>query len=222
LTRIAVEASVETEDAALAAQDAGASRVELCANLAEDGVTPASSIVAAAVERLRIPVFMIIRPRPGGFVYDDNELRIMLRDIRGAAASGLAGVVTGALRADGSVDAAQTRAMVDAAAGLPVTFHRAFDQVADKARALDTLVETGVSRVLTSGGAKTALEGAGTIRALVQQAGDRIAIVAGGGVRAHNVRETIARTGVREVHSRFIDRDGMRRLVDLTRAHGAL
>jgi copper homeostasis protein len=221
LTRILVEAAVETLEAALAAEEAGAGRVELCAHLDLEGLTPDPAVVGALVGRLRIPVFMIVRPRPGGFVYDENELEAMLRDAGLAGAAGVAGIVTGALRPDGRIDATATRAMVAAADGIPVTFHRAFDVVADKAAALETLIDAGVARVLTSGGAPTALEGAATIAALVRQAGTRIAILAGGGVRAHNVRDTIARTDVREVHSRFVDADGMRQLVAAAHSTGA-
>jgi len=138
----------------------------------------------------------------------------MLRDVRGAGRSGLAGVVTGVLSPDGSVDAPRTRALVEAAAPLPVTFHRAFDRVADKVSALEALIDAGVARVLTSGGAPTALEGAETIAALVRQARDRMVVLAGGGVRAHNVRDLIALTGVREVHSRFLGATAMELLVD--------
>ena len=214
MTKILVEASVETLEEAVAAQNAGADRVELCANLAEDGLTPEPAIVASVIGRLRVPVFMIVRPRSGGFVYDEDELRVMLRDVRAASAAGLAGVVTGVLSIDGTVDAARIRALADAAEPLPVTFHRAFDGVADKARALETLIDSGVRRVLTSGGAPTALEGADTIAALVRQARERISIVAGGRVRAHNVRDLIARTGVVEVHSRFVGATAMGLLVD--------
>jgi len=220
LTKILVEAAVETLDAALAAEEAGAGRVELCAHLDQEGLTPDPAVVGALIGRLRIPVFMIVRPRAGGFAYDENELEAMLRDAGLAGAAGVAGIVTGALRPDGRVDATATRAMVAAADGIPVTFHRAFDLVADKAASLETLIDAGVSRVLTSGGAPTALQGAATLAALVSQARGRIAIVAGGGVRAHNVRETIARTDVREVHSRFIDADGMRDLVAAAQSSG--
>jgi copper homeostasis protein len=218
LTKILVEAAVETLDAALAAEEAGAGRVELCAHLDQEGLTPDPALVGSLIGRLPIPVFMIVRPRAGGFVYDENELEAMLRDAGLAGAAGVAGIVTGALRPDGRIDATATRAMVAAADGVPVTFHRAFDGVADKAAALEMLIDAGVARILTSGGAPTALEGAGTIAALVRQAAGRISIVAGGGIRAHNVRETIARTGVREVHSRFIDADGMRQLVAFARS----
>jgi copper homeostasis protein len=212
LATILVEACVETLDEALAAEQAGAGRVELCANLAEDGLTPASALAATVVRRLRIPVVAIARPRPGGFVYDASALAVMLGDIGRLADAGVAGVVAGALAADGSVDAAQLGEMVGAARGLPVTFHRAFDRVSDMPRALEALIDAGVGRVLTSGGAPTALEGAETIAALVRQARDRIVILAGGSVRAHNVRDLVARTGVGEVHSRFAGVAAMRAL----------
>jgi copper homeostasis protein len=214
LTKIIVEAAVETVAEAAAAEAAGAGRIELCADLARDGLTPVPAVVASVTARLRVPVFMIVRPRGGGFVYAEDEFEVMLRDVRGAARSGLAGVVTGVLSPDNSVDAPRTRALVEAAAPFPVTFHRAFDRVADTARALEILIDAGVARVLTSGGAPAALEGAETIAALVRAAGDRIAILAGGGVRAHNVRDLIALTGVREVHSRFVGATAMELLVD--------
>ena len=214
MTGILVEASLETLAEAVAAEEAGAGRIELCADLAQDGLTPAPALVASLVAQLHVPVFMIVRPRAGGFVYAGDEFDVMLRDVRGAARSGLAGVVTGVLSADDTVDAPRTRALVEAAAPLPVTFHRAFDRVPDTLRALETLIDAGVARVLTSGGAPTALEGAATIAALVRAARERIAILAGGGVRAHNVRDVIALTGVREVHSRFVGATAMELLVD--------
>jgi copper homeostasis protein len=214
---ILVEAAIETLQAALAAEAAGADRLELCGTLAVDGLTPAVAVVRSVVGSVDIPVFAIVRPRPGGFVYDAEEIRTMLRDIAAAARAGLSGVVCGALTPAGVVDAAATRAMVDAADGLPVTFHRAFDAVRDPPTTLEVLIDAGVARVLTSGCAPTALEGAETIAALVRQARDRIHVVAGGGVRAHNVRDILARTRVREVHARFVDRDGMRQLIEAVR-----
>jgi copper homeostasis protein len=217
LTAVLVEAAVETLDAALAAEAAGAGRLELCANLDADGLTPDWATLASIVARARVPLFAIVRPRPGTFVYDDREIAVMLRDIRAAADAGVSGIVTGALGADGGVDLSLTRALVEAGGGLPVTFHRAFDRAIDKRRVLETLIEAGIRRVLTSGGALTALDGGATIAELVRAAAGRIAIVAGGGIRAHNVAAVIARTGVREVHSRFIDRAGMEQLVSAVR-----
>ncbi|MEA2761973.1 MAG: copper homeostasis protein [Gemmatimonadaceae bacterium] len=146
----------------------------------------------------------MIRPRGGAFSYSADEIAWMTRDIVNVRSMGVAGIVTGVLTADARVDVERTRALASAAAGLPITFHRAFDRAPDLAEALEQLIQLGVSRVLTSGGAATALEGASTLSGLVAQARDRIAILAGGGVRDHNVRELLSRTGVREVHARNI------------------
>ena len=208
-----VEAAVETLDSALAAERAGADRIELCANLSDGGTTPSAGLIAAVAERAQLPVVVLIRPRGGSFVYSDDEIDAMIRDIELAGTMGIAGIVTGAITSDGRIDVERTRTLVKAAAGLPVTFHRAFDSAANLPDALEQLIDLGVSRVLTSGGAATALEGASVIAALVDQARERIAIMAGGGIREHNVREVIARTGVREVHTRLVDEVRMRNLI---------
>jgi copper homeostasis protein len=215
-----VEAAVETLESALAAERAGADRIELCENLSEGGTTPGEGLIAAATERMRIPVFVLIRPRAGGFVYSQGEFEEMIRDIGRAGSLGIAGIVTGALTTQGRVDVGLTRALVEAAAGLPVTFHRAIDSAANLPAALEETIEAGASRVLTSGGAATALEGMDVVAALTDQAGTRIGIVAGGGIREHNVRDVIARTGVREVHARLIDEAQMRGLVDTVKGTG--
>jgi copper homeostasis protein len=215
-----VEAAVETPESALAAERAGADRIELCENLSEGGTTPGEGLIAAVTERTRIPVFVLIRPRAGGFVYSRNEFEEMTRDIERAGSLGIAGIVTGALTAQGRVNVGLTRALIEAAAGLPVTFHRAIDSAANLPAALEETIEAGASRVLTSGGAATALEGMDVVAALADQAGDRIAVVAAGGIREHNVRDVIARTGVREVHARLIDEAQMRGLVDAVQGTG--
>ena len=214
---ILVEAAVETLEAALAAERAGADRIELCVNLDDGGTTPSTGLTAALIDGTQLPVFVLIRPRAGDFVYTDDEIDLMSREVETAAIIGVAGIVTGALTSDYSVDVEQTRALVNAAAGLPVTFHRAFDSTMIKTDALEQLIDLGVTRVLTSGGAPTALEGAEVIAALVNQAGDRITVVAGGGIREHNVSDVIARTGVREVHTRFVGEARLRDLVGVVR-----
>jgi len=212
-----VEAAVETLDSALAAERAGADRIELCDNLGEGGTTPDGELVAAIVERIRLPVFVLIRPRAGDFVYSESEFDVMIRDIELTRTMGIAGIVTGALDASGDVDVKRTRSLVKAAGGLPVTFHRAIDSAADLPAALDEVIDAGVSRVLTSGGAPTAREGMDVIAALVKQARERVSVIAGGGIREHNVREVIARTGAHEVHGRLIDEAQMRGLVNAVR-----
>ena len=212
---ILVEAAVETLESALAAERAGADRIELCVNLNDGGTTPSTGLTAAVVEGAQLPVFVLIRPRAGDFVYSDDEIDLMSRDVETAGIIGIAGIVTGALTSKRTVDVEQTRALVNAAAGGPVTFHRAFDSTINMPDGLEQLIDLGVSRVLTSGGAATAVEGADVIAALVDQARDRIAIIAGGGIREHNVGDVIARTGVHEVHARFVDEARMKDLVDV-------
>jgi copper homeostasis protein len=213
---ILVEAAVETTESAIAAERAGARRVELCARLDEGGTTPGAGLIASVTTQIAIPVFVMIRPRGGGFVYTDDEIGVMKRDIEIARSGNVAGIVTGALDDKGGVASATIRSLIEAAGGLPVTFHRAFDAARDLPEALEMLIDAGVSRVLTSGGASTALEGADTIAPLVDQAKGRIIIVAGGGIRGPNVRQVMARTGVTEVHARMIDEAGMRMLVAMT------
>ncbi len=141
----------------------------------------------------------------------------MTQDIESARSMRVAGIVTGALNPDSSVHVEHTRALVKAAAGLPVTFHRAFDSTANLTDALEQVIDAGASRVLTSGGEETALDGANAIAALVGQAAERISIVAGGSIREHNVREVITRTGCPEIHARLVDESSMRSLIDAVR-----
>jgi len=215
-----VEAAVETLDSALAAERAGADRIELCDNLGEGGTTPDGGLIAGIVERIQLPVFVLIRPRAGDFVYSESEFDVMIRDIELTRTMGVAGIVTGALDANGRVDIKRTRSLVKAAGGLPVTFHRAIDSAADLRVALDDAIDAGVSRVLTSGGAPTAQAGVEVIAALVSQARERVSIIAGGGIRERNVREVVGRTGVHEVHGRLIDEPQMRGLVDAVKRRG--
>jgi copper homeostasis protein len=213
--RTILESAVESVAAAVAAEAAGSARLELCVDLDAGGTTPPIPLVRDVVARVSIPVFVMIRPRGGGFVYSPEERAVMRRDIASAAAAGAAGIVLGALSADGRVDGDVTHEMIDAATGLPVTFHRAFDETRDPVEALERVVEAGGSRVLTAGGRATAVDGADVLAELVRRAGDRIMIMAAGRVRADNVAALVARTGVREVHARFEDEAGTRRLVDL-------
>lgn len=201
---IIIEAAVESLESALGAEAAGANRLELCANLNDGGTTPSASLIAEVLDKTQLSVFVMIRPRGGGFVYTDDEIAVMTRDIEHARSTSIAGIVTGVLTPDARVDVERTRSLLSAAAGLAVTFHRAFDSAESLPDALEQLIQIGVTRILTSGGAPTALEGASVISALVAQARNRITIIAGGGIREKNVRDVIARTGVREVHTRQV------------------
>jgi copper homeostasis protein len=205
---VVVEACVDAIDAALEAERGGAARIELCGELLQGGVTPSAGLIAAVWERIDIPVFVLVRPRTGDFLYSDDELDVMRRDIEQAKALGVAGIALGALTADGDVDVRSMRSLIELARPMSVTFHRAFDFVRRQEAALDALEELGVDRVLTSGGAPTALEGVGSIASLVQRVGDRMIVMAGGSITASNVREIVAATGVREVHVRGAARVG--------------
>jgi len=200
---VIVEACVDSVESAHAAERGGAARLELCDALSDGGTTPSAGMIAACRERVSIPLFVIIRPRGGGFVYSASELDVMRRDIVAARGLGADGVVIGVLRRDGRVDEDQARSLVGVAGDLPVTFHRAFDFVPDQSAALETLISAGVTRILSSGGAPTARDGVPVLASLVRQAGNRLVVMAGGGVREENVKEIVDGSGVREVHVRL-------------------
>jgi copper homeostasis protein len=200
--RVLVEACVDAIDAAMEAERGGAARIELCGELLQGGVTPSAGLIGAVRARVRIPLFVLVRPRTGDFLYSDDELDVMRRDIESAKSLGANGVVLGALTSDGDVDAARLRSLVALARPMEVTFHRAFDFVRDLGTSLDALMALGVDRVLTSGGAATALEGAEKLARLVKGAGDRLTVLAGGSITASNVADVVKKSGVREVHVR--------------------
>jgi copper homeostasis protein len=197
---VLVEACVATVASALAAESAGAGRLELCADLVEGGVTPSIGMLMGVRKRVRLPLFVLIRPRGGDFLFDGDEREVMLRDIAEAGARGADGVVIGALDPDGRVDQALTRRLVEAARPMAVTFHRAFDLVREPARELETLIRLGIERVLTSGQAPSALLGSTAIAALVAQGAGRITLMAGGGINEANAARIVRETGVREIH----------------------
>lgn len=197
---LTVEVCVDSAHSALAAEQGGAHRVELCDNLIEGGTTPSAGAIELICARLAIPVNVMIRPRGGDFLYSDLEFAIMQRDVEVAKQFGAAGVVIGLLNADGTVDEARVAELVALARPLSVTFHRAFDMTRDPFAALDSLIALGVDRVLTSGQERSAVEGLDLLAALVERAGNRIIIMAGGGVNARNLARIVAHSGVREVH----------------------
>lgn len=197
---VLVEACVDSVADVIAAERVGAQRVELCASLLEGGTTPSIGMIRAAVARGRLAVFPIIRARGGDFLYSADEIEVMLRDIEAAKAAGAHGIVAGALHPNGMIDEDGTEALLEAAAPLPFTFHRAFDQTRDVDEALDACMALGVARILTSGGAAAAIEGADTLRRLRTKAGERLIVMAGGGVRADHARQLVERSGVHEMH----------------------
>jgi len=199
--RRVLEIASNSVASALAAQQGGADRIELFDNLAEGGTTPSQGSIAVARDRLQIPLFVLIRPRPGDFLYTALETEIMLRDIAYCRALGCDGVVIGALEADGGIDTVLCRELVSAAGPLGITFHRAFDAARDLPAALEQVVTLGCQRILSSGGQASALAGADTLAALVAQAGDRIAMMAGAGITAANIMEVAERSGCIELHA---------------------
>lgn len=196
-----LEIAANSLASALAAQDGGAGRVELCTALELGGLTPSSAQIALARERLRIPLYVLIRPRAGDFLYGDLECETMQRDIETCVALGCDGVVLGVLDAEGRVDTARCRALIAAAGKLGVTFHRAFDLTRDPLTALDDLIELGCERVLTSGTQASALEGAELIRQLVERSAGRIVVMPGAGVDAGNIGQLREMTGASEFHA---------------------
>ncbi len=197
---------------ALAAQAGGADRIELCENLGEGGCTPSFGTLSMTRDHLRIPLYVLIRPRAGDFLYDARETELMLRDVEQCRRLGCDGVVIGALDADGGVDLNVCRELIAAARGMGVTFHRAFDAARDPRQALEDIIALGCERVLTSGAATSAEQGGAAIAAAVRQSSGRIAVMAGAGISAGNVAALVAMTGVRQVHAsaRGTTRSGMR------------
>ncbi len=196
-----LEISVETLERALAAERGGADRIELCGNLSAGGVTPGADLLRAVRANVHIPIFSMVRPRAGDFVYSSAEFAEMKRSISEAKVSGMDGVVLGILIEERRVDIARTRELTELARPLPVTYHRAFDEAADWHQALEDVMQSGAKRILTSGGAKSALEGAAVLARIVEAAGDRVVIVPGAGISALNMEKVAQQTGAREFHS---------------------
>ena len=199
---VLVEAAVDSFALAQAAEADGAQRIELCGPLHDGGTTPSAGLMARCSEKLILSVHVLVRPRSGDFVYDEDEVEIMKKDIVVAKEFGIDGVMIGALTREGDLDVASIADLISVAQPMRVGFHRAFDQVRDQDEALELLVSLQVDTILTSGGAPTAMAGAVRIRELVERAGDRIGIIAGGKVTPANVRELVRSTGARQVHGR--------------------
>lgn len=199
---VVVEACVTSVAEAVASVRAGAHRLELCVDLEVGGLTPGVELLGAVVEAAGAPVFTMVRPRPGPFRVPPTEIDRMAATVATLRAAGARGIVLGVLDADGGIDGPALSTLVAAARPLPVTFHRAFDEVGDAEAALETLLEMGVARVLTGGGPGRAWDQRDRLAELVRAAADRLTVLAGGGVRDNHVVELVAATGVREVHAR--------------------
>jgi len=196
-----LEVCVDSVESAIAAQEGGAARVELCDNLLEDGTTPSAGMIEIARQYLRIGLHVMIRPRGGDFCYSDIEFEVLKKDILIAKQFGADGVVFGLLKPDHTVDLERARFLVQLARPLRVTFHRAFDLAADSLRALEEVISLGIDRILTSGRAKTALAGLSLITRLVQAAAGRVIIMPGSGITPQNIRTILAASGATEIHA---------------------
>ncbi|GAC1640066.1 MAG: copper homeostasis protein CutC [Candidatus Acidiferrum sp.] len=196
-----LEITVESVSAAIAAERGGANRIELCADLSVGGLTPSEQLMRETRAAINIPIFAMIRPRAGNFVYSVQELSQIRNEIALAKSCGMDGLVFGILHADGTVDVERTRELVELSRPLPVTFHRAFDETPDLYAALESVISTGAMRILTSGGKPSAVAGAGVLADLVRAAANRITILPGAGISARNLPEIVRLTGASEFHS---------------------
>lgn len=194
-----VEICANSYESALAAQEGGAARIELCQELSLGGITPGYGLLTKVVEELNIPVYVLIRPRSGDFTYTDDEFDVMLRDIAKAREIGVSGIVSGVLSKGGTIDLERTRLLIEASGGLPFTFHRAFDWTSNPVEAMEALISLGASRILSSGQAERALAGLDVLQKLLSKAQNRITILPGGGLSLNNVL-VFKKAGFKEVH----------------------
>lgn len=200
-----------TIDSCSIAQSAGAGRIELCDNPGEGGTTPSFGFIKAARALLRIPLYVMIRPRGGDFLYTNEEFEIMKNDIRLCKQLNCDGVVLGLLNADGSIHKNRTAQLAELAYPMGVTFHRAFDRCVQPLQALEDVIACGCERILTSGQHPLAMEGSSLIADLITQANERIIIMPGSGVRSDNIIELAQKTGAMEFHTsaKALQKSGM-------------
>lgn len=196
-----LEVCANSYESALAAQLGGAKRVEFCDNLAEGGTTPSYAQIALAKRNLSIEIWPIIRPRGGDFLYSEIEFELMKEDVKICKSLNCEGFVTGILKADGSIDQERCAELIELAKPMKAAFHRAFDMSNDMEVALEEVIQLGFIRVLTSGGASSAIEGAKNLRKLVKQADGRINIMPGAGINKHNLSQLLAETGATDFHA---------------------
>jgi len=200
MARIQLEIIASTVGDCVAAESGGADRIELCSAIVTSGLTPSQGTLIEAKKRVQVPIMVMVRPRAGGFCYSEEDFTVMQRDAELVLERGADGIVFGFLHADGSIDVHRSGRLVEIAGDKQTVFHRAFDVVPDAIGELERLIGLGLTRVLTAGQQKVALEGRERIRQLIRQSNGRIEILPGGGVRPHNVRQLIDDTGCDQVH----------------------
>jgi copper homeostasis protein len=200
-TRHVLEISVESVEAAMAAERGGAQRIEFCSNAREGGTTPSDELLRAVRVRVTLPILSMVRPRGGNFFYTDAEFVAMQREIEAAKKLRMDGIVLGLLGAHGHIDVERSAQLVEQARPLLVTYHRAFDECSDLRKSLEDVIKTGAARLLTSGGKRTAPEALDLLGDLVRIAGRRMIVMPGSGLHAGNIPEAVRKTGAREFHA---------------------
>ena len=195
-----IEIAVFNLESAIVAYNAGAHRIELCSGIAGGGLTPSAATMRLAKKYVKIPIHVMIRPREGDFCYSEKEFETMLLDIAAAKIVGMEGIVAGILNPDGSVDTERMAVVVNSAAPMNVTFHRAFDMSNNLEKAMESVISIGCTRILTSAGRQTAIEGLEKLTSLVDKAGDRIIIIPGSGINLDNFKEIANKTLAKEIH----------------------
>jgi len=195
-----IEIAVFSLEAAITAAESGANRIELCSAPAEGGLTPSPATMRLTRKYVRIPIHVMIRPREGDFCYSEREFDTMILDVKAAKIAGMDGVVAGILNPDGTVDVERTTMLVDVAAPMNVTFHRAFDMAKDQYEALESVIHTGCARILSSGGQQTALMGIDRLAELIKAAADRISVMPGSGINLTNIKHIADTTRASEMH----------------------
>ncbi|SDG66882.1 copper homeostasis protein [Vibrio xiamenensis] len=197
-----IEVCIDNLESLYLAIAGGATRIELCSSLTLGGLTPSFGMMQQAAKQSSVPIYAMIRPRQGDFLYDDDDIAMMASDIQAAATANLQGVVLGLLTADGEIDVVRAKPLIDLAhqLGLGVTFHRAIDQSRDALKSLEQVIELGCERVLTSGLAADVVSGIETLKQMQSLAAGRITIMAGAGLNAQNVAQIVTQCAIREVH----------------------
>ena len=197
-----VEVCANSYESAINAELGGANRIELCKDLHLDGITPDDEVVIKTLNKLKIPVFMLIRPRAGDFVYTNEEFELMKNDIIKFKKLGCNGIVSGVLNTDNTIDIERTKELIELSKPLEFTFHRAFDKIVDPIKGLEELIEIGADRVLTSGQEDSAIKGIKLIAKLIEITNNRITIMPGSGVKSDNINNFKA-IGANEIHGSF-------------------